>query len=66
MNSSLLSADLATHLKIVAVAIVAAGTVAMVGIHAKADDPARATAEVVRPAANGASLYSADQHSTIR
>jgi hypothetical protein len=49
-NSSLLTADRATHLKIVAVALLAAITVMVVGIAARPQVDATTSAQVMKPA----------------
>ena len=48
MNHSLHSADRATHLKIVVVALVAGISVAMIGITARATAPDSQTAQVIK------------------
>jgi hypothetical protein len=49
-NSSLITADRATHLKIVAVALLASIAVMVVGITARPQVDASATAQVFKPA----------------
>ena len=49
-NSSMITADRATHLKIVVVALLASVTVMVVGIAARPQIDASATAQVVKPA----------------
>jgi len=49
-NSSMITADRATHLKIVVVALLASVTVMVVGIAARPQLDQSATAQVVKPA----------------
>lgn len=49
-NSSILTADRTTHLKIVAVALLASITVMVVGIAARPQVDATASAQVLKPA----------------
>ncbi len=49
-NSSMITADRATHLKIVVVALLASVTVMVVGIAARPQVDNSATAQVVKPA----------------
>ena len=49
-NSSMITADRATHLKIVVVALLASVTVMIVGIAARPQLDQSATAQVVKPA----------------
>ena len=49
-NSSMITADRATHLKIVVVALLASVTVMVVGIAARPQVDTSATAQVVKPA----------------
>jgi hypothetical protein len=70
MNSSLITCDRATHLKIVAVALVAGIAVFAVGIHARSNDvtssasnakPATMVAKAGKPA-----VYATRDDSTVR
>jgi len=63
-NSSILTADRTTHLKIVAVALLASITVMVVGIMARPQADATASAQVMKPAK--AILAVGDQTRTIR
>lgn len=69
MNFSLFTCDRTTHVKIVAVALVAAIVVAVAGIHARTSDPsltasAKPTLTVVK--AGKPAVYSTRQDQTIR
>jgi hypothetical protein len=70
MNSSFFTCDGATHLKVVAVALVAAIVVAVVGIHARVSDAsdavasAKASATVVK--AGRPAVYSTRNDAAIR
>jgi hypothetical protein len=72
MNHSMLTCGVTTHLKIVAVALVAAGVVATAGIKARPDDPSAsnmtASVKVGGPAlkAGKPAVYSIRDDATFR
>jgi len=71
MNSSLRSADRATHVRIVVVALVAAVAVVTIGLNARAPDTATVTATKVRiegpvQKAGRPTLYSNSGASAVR
>jgi hypothetical protein len=68
MNHSLHSADRTTHLKVVAVALVAMIAVVVVGINARLADSASATARVHGPVlkAGQPAIYTSSDSSAIR
>jgi hypothetical protein len=63
-NSSMITADRATHLKIVVVALLASVTVMIVGIAARPQAPGVVTAQVFKPAMS--LLATRDEATAIR